>query len=162
MKKIEAIIRHNKLDAVKDALLLIGIEGMTVTDVHGRGDQHGPPITYRGTTAEPSFLPRTKVEMIIADDQEELVVDTIFQAAHTGTLGDGSILVTQLESVLKIRTGEVTDRDSAVAEERSNARDIPLPHRTSPSSSAPIWLGPPNFEGIDDPALDYWSSRSGR
>jgi nitrogen regulatory protein P-II 1 len=141
MKKIEAIIRHEKLDAVMNALLSVNVRGMTVTEVRGRGDQHGPPFTYRGTTTEPRFLPRVKVETVVADNQEELVVDTIFQAAHTGTLGDGRILVTRLESVLRIRTGEALDGDSSVSNEESGFRDLPSPRPASRSSSSRNWLG---------------------
>ena len=114
MKKIEAIFRHTKLEAVKDALVEQGIDGLTVTEVHGRGAQKGRTITYRGTDSQLDLVPRVKLETVVADDAAERVVDTIFQAAHTGEVGDGRIFVTNIESVVRIRTGEcVSDEQPA-------------------------------------------------
>ena len=111
MKKVEAIIRHNKLEDVKDALLQIGVEGMTVTEVAGRGQNKPTTLTYRGVTAEQAFVPNVKVETVVSDAEAESVIDAIFQSAHTGQIGDGRIIVTDVESVTRIRTGEVDETD---------------------------------------------------
>lgn len=119
MKKVEAIIRHHKLEAVRDALLQAGVEGMTVTEVVGRGHKRGSTFTYRGATGEQAFVPNMKVETVVADDQTESVVDAIFQSAHSGEVGDGRIIVTPIESVTRIRTGEVDESDSEFVRHRA-------------------------------------------
>jgi nitrogen regulatory protein P-II 1 len=106
MKKIEAIFRHTKLDAVKDALVEQGIDGMTVSEVHGHGTDKGRKMTYRGTDSQLDLVPRVKFETVVADDAVERVVDTIYQIAHTGDVGDGRIFVTHIETMVRIRTGE--------------------------------------------------------
>ena len=106
MKKIEAIIRHFKLEEVKDALAEIGIEGMTVTEVKGFGRQKGHTEIYRGSEYTVDFLPKVKIEAAVSDEQVEKAVATISKAAHTGKIGDGKIFITSLTDVIRIRTGE--------------------------------------------------------
>ncbi|HET6675770.1 MAG TPA: P-II family nitrogen regulator [Nitrospiraceae bacterium] len=106
MKLIEAIIKPFKLDEVKDALLEIGIQGMTVTEVKGFGRQKGHKETYRGQEYTIEFVPKVKVEVAVTDSQVPRVLDTITRAAKTGSIGDGKIFVRELSSVVRIRTGE--------------------------------------------------------
>ena len=108
MKKIEAIIRHFKLDEVKDALNARGIKGMTITEVRGFGRQKGHTETYRGTEYSVDFLPKVKIEVVVGDDDAKGVIDTIVASARTGQVGDGKIFVTQLADVVRIRTGETS------------------------------------------------------
>jgi nitrogen regulatory protein P-II 1 len=112
MKKIEALIRHFKLDDVKDALTQQGVHGMTVSEVHGFGRQKGHSEMYRGAEYNIDFVPKVKIEIAVADDDMPNVVETIQRAAKTGQVGDGKILVTDLENIIRIRTGE--DGDSAI------------------------------------------------
>jgi nitrogen regulatory protein P-II 1 len=106
MKKIEAIIKPFKLDEVKDALNAIGIQGMTVTEVKGFGRQKGHVELYRGAEYEISFIPKVKIEAVVADGIAEKVIATIVEKAKTGKIGDGKIFVTKIEDVFRIRTGE--------------------------------------------------------
>ena len=106
MKKIEAIIRHFKLEEVKDALTEAGIEGMTVSEVRGFGRQKGHNEQYRGAEYTVDFLPKTKIEVIVSDERAQTVIDTILQTARTGKVGDGKIFVTDLGEMIRIRTGE--------------------------------------------------------
>ena len=106
MKKVEAIIKPFKLDEVKDALSEVGIQGMTVTEVKGYGRQKGHTEIYRGTEYAVSFLPKLKVEVAVATDQVDKVIEAITGAAKTGQIGDGKIFVINLESAVRIRTGE--------------------------------------------------------
>jgi nitrogen regulatory protein P-II 1 len=106
MKKIEAVIRHFKLEEVKDALTATGIQGMTVTEVRGFGRQKGHKEQYRGAEYTVDFLPKVKLEVVVADEQSQSVIDTILKAARTGQIGDGKIFVTDLEEMVRIRTGE--------------------------------------------------------
>jgi nitrogen regulatory protein P-II 1 len=106
MKKIEAIIRHFKLEEVKDALHNKGIQGMTVTEVRGFGRQKGHTETYRGAEYAVDFLPKVKIEVVVGDKDIQSVIDTIVTSARTGQVGDGKIFVTQLAEVIRIRTGE--------------------------------------------------------
>jgi nitrogen regulatory protein P-II 1 len=106
MKKIEAIIRHHKLDEVKEALVREGIHGMTVTEVHGFGRQKGQTSTYRGTEYEVDFLPKIKVEVVVGNGHYEPAVKAISDAAKTGEIGDGRIFVYDLADTMRIRTGE--------------------------------------------------------
>lgn len=110
MKKIEATIQHFKLEAVKEALVTAGVQGMTVSEVHGIGEE-SRTMTYRGTTHTVDSIAKVRVETIVADREAERIVDAIFQAAHTGDLGDGSIVVSDIKSVTRIRTGESEDSD---------------------------------------------------
>ncbi len=109
MKKIEAIIKPFKLDEVKDALNKIGIQGMTVTEVKGFGRQKGHVELYRGAEYDISFIPKVKIEAVVAADMVEKAVSTIEEKAKTGKIGDGKILVYSLEQVIRIRTGETGD-----------------------------------------------------
>ncbi|MCA9510195.1 MAG: P-II family nitrogen regulator [Myxococcota bacterium] len=106
MKKIEAIIKPFKLDEVKEALHEIGIQGLTVTEVKGFGRQKGHTELYRGAEYVVDFLPKIKLEIVVADDTADKVVDAIANAANTGRIGDGKIFVLPLEEVIRIRTGE--------------------------------------------------------
>jgi nitrogen regulatory protein PII len=106
MKLVEAIIKPFKLDEVKDALLEIGVQGMTVTEVKGFGRQKGHKETYRGQEYTIEFVPKVKIEVAVNDSQVPRVLDTISRAAKTGSIGDGKIFVRDLTSVVRIRTGE--------------------------------------------------------
>ena len=106
MKKIEAILRHFKLEEVKDALNEIGIKGMTVTEVRGFGRQRGHTETYRGAEYSVDFLPKVKLEVVINDGEAQTVIDKIMNVARTGQVGDGKIFVSDLSEVVRIRTGE--------------------------------------------------------
>jgi nitrogen regulatory protein P-II 1 len=106
MKKIEAIIRHFKLEEVKDALTGAGVQGMTVTEVRGFGRQKGHKEQYRGAEYTVDFLPKVKLEVVVSDDQSQQVIDTIIKSARTGQIGDGKIFITELEEMVRIRTGE--------------------------------------------------------
>ena len=106
MKKVEAIIKPFKLDEVKDALSEVGIQGMTVTEVKGFGRQKGHTELYRGAEYVVDFLPKVKVEVVIADSLLDKAVDAIVKAAHTGKIGDGKIFVFDVTQVVRIRTGE--------------------------------------------------------
>ena len=106
MKKIDAIVKPFKLDEVKEALHGIGIQGMTVTEVKGFGRQKGHTELYRGAEYVVDFLPKLKMEIVVADDQLEEVLTALMKAAQTGRIGDGKIFVSDLEDVIRIRTGE--------------------------------------------------------
>ncbi|MCX5871441.1 MAG: P-II family nitrogen regulator [Deltaproteobacteria bacterium] len=106
MKKIEAIIKPFKLDDVKDALNGIGIKGMTITEVKGYGRQKGHTEIYRGAEYVVDFIPKIKIEIVVNADQVNQVVDTIRNAANSGTIGDGKIFVTPVERIVRVRTGE--------------------------------------------------------
>ena len=106
MKKIEAIIKPFKLDEVKNALTKIGVQGMTVTEVKGFGRQKGHTESYRGTEYAIDFLPKSKIEIIIPDELVTAVIETIERAAKTGKIGDGKIFLSQVEEIIRIRTGE--------------------------------------------------------
>ena len=106
MKKIEAILRHFKLEEVKDALNEIGIKGMTVTEVRGFGRQRGHTETYRGAEYSVDFLPKVKLEVVVSDGEAQTVIDKIMTVARTGQVGDGKIFVSDLAEVVRIRTGE--------------------------------------------------------
>jgi len=106
MKKIEAIIKPFKLDDVKDALNALGIQGMTVTEVKGFGRQKGHVELYRGAEYDIAFIPKVKLEIVVADPIVDKVVATIMEKAKTGKIGDGKIFITKVEDVIRIRTGE--------------------------------------------------------
>lgn len=109
MKKIEAIIRHFKLEDVKEALTKIQVLGMTVTECKGFGRQKGHKEQYRGAEYTVDFLPKTKLEVVVADSQVQAAIDAIVAGARTGKIGDGKIFVSNLENVIRIRTGESGD-----------------------------------------------------
>jgi nitrogen regulatory protein P-II 1 len=106
MKKIEAIIKPFKLEEVKDALGEIGVEGMTVSEVKGFGRQKGHTEIYRGSEYTVDFLPKIKIEMVIADKQVDAAVEAIVKSAKTGKIGDGKIFVTPIDQAIRIRTEE--------------------------------------------------------
>jgi nitrogen regulatory protein P-II 1 len=109
MKKVEAIIKPFKLDEVREALAEAGITGLTVTEVKGFGRQRGHTELYRGAEYVVDFLPKTKVELIVLDQDVDRVIDAIVKAARTGKIGDGKIFVSNVEQVMRIRTGETGD-----------------------------------------------------
>ncbi|MEO8564760.1 MAG: P-II family nitrogen regulator [Betaproteobacteria bacterium] len=106
MKKVEAIIKPFKLDEVREALSEIGVSGLTVTEVKGFGRQKGHTELYRGAEYVVDFLPKVKVEVIVADSLVERAIESIVKAARTGKIGDGKIFITAVEQVVRIRTGE--------------------------------------------------------
>jgi nitrogen regulatory protein P-II 1 len=106
MKKVEAIIKPFKLDEVKDALSEVGIQGMTVTEVKGFGRTGGKKEVYRGSAYVVDFVPKVKVEIVVADDQTQQVLDAIEKSAKTGRIGDGKIFVSTIDKAVRIRTGE--------------------------------------------------------
>ncbi len=106
MKKIEAIIRHYKLEDVKNALTEAGIQGMTVSEVRGFGRQRGHKETYRGAEYTVDFLPKVKLEVVVDDGDVNKATETIVKVARTEKVGDGKIFVTELSEVIRIRTGE--------------------------------------------------------
>lgn len=107
MKMIEAIVKPFKLDEIKDALLELGIHGMTVTEVKGFGRQKGHKETYRGMEYTIEFVPKVKIEIAVAEQDVHPAVEAIVRNAKTGTIGDGKIFVRDLDTVIRIRTGEV-------------------------------------------------------
>jgi nitrogen regulatory protein P-II 1 len=106
MKKVEAIIKPFKLDEVREALSDIGVSGLTVTEVKGFGRQKGHTELYRGAEYVVDFLPKVKVEVVMADNLVERAIEAIVKAARTGKIGDGKIFVTAVEQTVRIRTGE--------------------------------------------------------
>ncbi|MCA9116078.1 MAG: P-II family nitrogen regulator [Planctomycetaceae bacterium] len=106
MQKIEAVIRHYKLEDVKNALTEAGIQGMTVTEIRGFGRQRGHKETYRGAEYTVDFLPKVKLEVVVTDEDVARATETIMTTARTGQIGDGKIFVTRLEEIIRIRTGE--------------------------------------------------------
>jgi nitrogen regulatory protein P-II 1 len=106
MKKIEAIIRHFKLEDVKNALIEKGISGMTITEVRGFGRQKGHTEMYRGTEYRVDFVPKVKVEVAVDDAKLQIAINAIVKAAQTGQIGDGKLFISDLEETIRIRTGE--------------------------------------------------------
>jgi nitrogen regulatory protein PII len=106
MKQITAILKPFKLDDVREALAEVGVTGLTVTEVKGFGRQKGHTELYRGAEYVVDFLPKVKLEIVIADDMVERAVEAIRKAAHTGRIGDGKIFVSSVEEAIRIRTGE--------------------------------------------------------
>ena len=106
MQKIEAIIQPSKLDAVKDALVEIGVQGMTILEARGHGRQKGHTEFYRGREYSVDLLPKVKLELVVADEIAEKAIQTILTAARTGTIGDGKIFVTKIDEAIRIRNDE--------------------------------------------------------
>lgn len=106
MKKVEAIVRHFKLEDVKNALGELGVQGMTITEVRGFGRQKGHTEMYRGTEYEVDFVPKIKIEVVVPDAKLASVLETILRTAQTGQVGDGKIFVSDLAEAVRIRTGE--------------------------------------------------------
>jgi len=109
MKRVTAVIKPFKLDEVREALSEVGVSGLTVTEVKGFGRQKGHTELYRGAEYVVDFLPKVQVEVIVSDDVVERAIDGIVRAARTGRIGDGKIFVSNVEEVVRIRTGEVGD-----------------------------------------------------
>ena len=109
MKKIEAVIQPHKLEEVKEALIGIGVDGMTISEVRGHGRQKGHTEVYRGAEYKVDLLPKVKVEIVIASDRVEQVVNALCAAARTGKIGDGKIFVSSMEDAVRIRNGEHGD-----------------------------------------------------
>ncbi|NTV94126.1 MAG: P-II family nitrogen regulator [Thiobacillus sp.] len=109
MKKIEAIIKPFKLDEVREALSEIGVTGLTVTEVKGFGRQKGHTELYRGAEYVVDFLPKVKIEMVVASSMADTAIDAIVKAARTGKIGDGKIFVSEVQQVIRIRTGETDE-----------------------------------------------------
>ena len=110
MKKIEAIVKPFKLEEVKDALAALGIQGMTVIEAKGFGRQKGHTEIYRGSEYTVDFLPKVKIEVVLADNLASTAVEAIIKAAKTGKIGDGKIFVSNVESVIRIRTNETGEQ----------------------------------------------------
>ena len=106
MKRIEAVIRHFKLEDVKEGLNQVSVQGMTVTEVRGFGRQKGHKENYRGNEYTVDFLPKVKLDIVVSDSQAQAVIDKIVDTARTGQTGDGKIFVSEFNDVLRIRTGE--------------------------------------------------------
>jgi nitrogen regulatory protein PII len=106
MKKVEAIIKPFKLDDVKEALSEIGIYGMTVTEVNGYGRQKGHKEIYRGAEYVVDFVPKIKVEIVVSDERAQEAIETVRNAANSGKIGDGKIFISNIEQVVRVRTGE--------------------------------------------------------
>ncbi|MGV8082972.1 MAG: P-II family nitrogen regulator [Coriobacteriia bacterium] len=106
MKKIEAIIKPHKLDDVKEAINALGVQGMTVSDVRGYGRQKGHTEIYRGAEYNVDFVPKTRIEIVVADELAAQVENAILTSARTGKIGDGKIFISDVESAVRIRTGE--------------------------------------------------------
>ncbi len=109
MKKIEAIIKPFKLDEVREALSDVGVTGLTVTEVKGFGRQKGHTELYRGAEYVVDFLPKIKIEIVVAEETVEAAIEAIIKAARTGKIGDGKIFVSPVEQVVRIRTGEANE-----------------------------------------------------
>src|SRR5436309_7533437 len=106
MKKIEAIIKPHRLEDVKTALTQVGVQGLTVSEIRGFGRQKGHKEQYRGAEYTVDFVPKVKIEIVVADDRVRDAIDTILRTARTGQIGDGKIFVTDLAEAVRIRTGE--------------------------------------------------------
>jgi nitrogen regulatory protein P-II 1 len=109
MKKVEAFIKPFKLDDVKSALMEIGVKGITVSEVKGFGRQKGHTELYRGSEYHVDFLPKSKLEVVVSDDQVDSVVEVITRVARTGQVGDGKIFILSVDDAIRIRTGESGD-----------------------------------------------------
>src|SRR3569623_3368830 len=134
MKKVEAIIKPFKLDDVREALSEIGVTGMTVTEVKGFGRQKGHTELYRGAEYVVDFLPKVRIEAVVQDDQVERAVEAIAQSARTGKIGGGKIFITNVERVVRIRTGE--EGPDAILNQTGGARVTAHLVRLSESKSS--------------------------
>jgi nitrogen regulatory protein P-II 1 len=106
MVKIEAIVRHHRLDEIKNALVTAGFHGLTVTEVRGFGRQKGQKETYRGAEYKIDFIPKLKIELVVPTESSEKAISSIIKAAQTGQIGDGKIFVSEIKEAIRIRTGE--------------------------------------------------------
>ncbi len=109
MKLVTAIVKPARLEAVREALIDVGVQGLTASEVSGFGRQKGHTEIYRGAEYEINFVPKSKVEVAVADDQVDAVIEAIRTAAHSGSIGDGKIFVVDLDQAIRIRTGESGD-----------------------------------------------------
>ncbi len=109
MKKIEAVVKPFKLDEVRESLAEVGVSGLTVTDVKGFGRQKGHTELYRGAEYVVDFLPKVKIEVVVADDMVDAAIESIVKAARTGKIGDGKLFVSDVDQVVRIRTGETNE-----------------------------------------------------
>ena len=109
MKLITAVIKPFKLDEVREALLSVGVTGLTVTDVKGYGRQKGHTELYRGSEYEVDLLPKTKIDVAVSDDKCDEVLETVTKGANTGNIGDGKIFVFELDQLIRIRTGDLNE-----------------------------------------------------
>ncbi len=109
MKKLEAIIKPFKLDSVKEALLKIGVNGMSVSEIKGHGRQKGHTELYRGAEYVVDFLPKVKIEVVLKDEMVDSAIEAIIKSAKTGKVGDGKIFISNVEKAIRIRTGEMDD-----------------------------------------------------
>jgi len=107
MIKIEAVIRHHKVDEVKTALVEKGFQGLTITEVRGFGRQKGHSETYRGAEYKIDFVPKIKLELVVPSSEQDVALETLTAAARTGQIGDGKVFVSELQNVVRIRTGEI-------------------------------------------------------
>ncbi len=114
MKKIEAIIKPSRVDDAKEALMAVGVQGMTVSEVRGFGRQKGHTELYRGAEYRVDFLPKIKLEVVVSDDMSDKVVSTLMETCHTVKIGDGKIFVISVDNAIRIRTG--AEGDGAVSE----------------------------------------------
>jgi nitrogen regulatory protein P-II 1 len=114
MKKVEAIIKPFKLEEVKEALAEVGIQGMTVTEVKGFGRQKGHTEIYRGSEYTVDFLPKVKIEVVVAESESAAVAEAIVKSANTGKIGDGKVFISPVEEAIRIRTGETGDEAVSV------------------------------------------------
>lgn len=110
MKRVVAIVRPEKFEDVKHALMEVGCEGMTVSEVKGRGSQRGIRESYRGSNYCIDLIPKTRLEIVVKDEGLDLIIDAIKKGAHTGNIGDGKIFIQQVDNVIRIRTREEGDR----------------------------------------------------
>jgi nitrogen regulatory protein P-II 1 len=110
MKMVEAVIRHHKVDDVKNALARLGVQGMTASEVRGFGRQKGHEESYSGVAITFNFLPKVKLEIVVSDEQVKAVCNAIMKSASTGKIGDGKIFVLDLDETVRIRTGEIGDQ----------------------------------------------------
>ncbi len=109
MKKIEAIIQPHKLEDVKEALAQAGVDGLTISEVHGHGRQKGHTETYRGSEYKVDVRPKIKLELVVADSQLERIVNVVADAAKTGKIGDGKIFISSIDNAVRIRNGDLGD-----------------------------------------------------
>jgi nitrogen regulatory protein P-II 1 len=133
MKKIEAIIRESKMGRVRDALELKGIHGMTIIQARGVGAQVGRTTIYRGTVHRADFVPCVKLEIVVDDEHADGVVDTIYETAHTGEVGDGRIIISDIAEVIRIRTGETEGTFAAESKSLMSPRTNSAPRTASHS-----------------------------
>ena len=140
MQKIEAVIQPSKLDAVKDALLEAGIEGMTILEARGHGRQKGHTEFYRGREYTVDLLPKIKIEMVVRDEMKDKAVDAILGAARTGKIGDGKIFVSKIDDAIRIRNDERGPSALIRPRARSAGPNEVQPNHRSPRNGEHVWI----------------------